>query len=135
MILSFKANGKLGLVVLAALAGGCSPIRWERSYETGIKRAADLNRRALVQFHSHWSPACREMDQEAFAEPEVQKLMQRFVCIQVDDVLDRKLSEQFGVQIIPSFYIIRPDMSVAGSQTGKLDAQKFRGFLIKHSYD
>lgn len=136
MLLNFNTSGKMGLVVLTALAAGCSPVRWERDYEAGVQRATQLNRRALVQFHSHLSQACREMDEQAFADPDVQKIMQHFVCIRVDDMVDRKLSEQFGVQVLPSFFVIRPDMTLSpGSQTGKLDAERFRAFLIKHLYD
>src|SRR5687767_4121181 len=106
---------------LIGIAGGCSPVRWERSYEAGIQQSVQSGRRALVQFHSHMNSDCREMDDEAFADPDVQRTLQNFVCIRVDDVLDRKLAQQFGVQVLPSFYIIRPDMTVAGQQSGKLD--------------
>jgi thiol:disulfide interchange protein len=139
MKIRLETSPNAGLLIAAiALIGssaGCSPVRWERNYQTGVQRAAQLGRRALVQFHSHMNPACREMDEEAFADPDVQRMLQNFVCIRVDDVMDRKLAEQFGVQVLPSFYVIRPDMTLAGSQAGKLDAEKFRIFLIKHTFD
>ncbi len=123
-------------LMLAPAWIGCSPINWERGYESGMKRAQQSSRRALVQFHSMMSPACREMDGGAFDDPDVQRLIKDyFVPIRVDNLVDRKLAEQFGVEVLPTFIIFRPDGTPAGTQSGKLDAEKFRMFLIRHAYD
>ena len=45
------------------------------------------------------------------------------------------MADQFGVQTVPTFVVIRGDLTVAGSVVGKMDADKFRGFLIKHMFD
>jgi len=118
-----------------ALGAGCSPIQWERSYDAGLKRAARQRRRALVQFYSAVNSDCLEMDRKVFSDPDVQELMHHFVAIRVDSVLNKKLTKQFNVQTVPTFFVIRPDRQIAASTSGKMDAEKFRIFLIKYTYN
>jgi thiol:disulfide interchange protein len=125
----------LMLPVCVILPGGCSPIQWERSYEQGLEQARQQRRRALVHVHSAMSHSSRQMDSEVFTDPEVQRLMANFVAIRLDQVLDRRIVEQLGVQVVPSFFVVRPDMSISASHAGKLDAEKFRVFLIRNLYD
>lgn len=123
------------LGTLPALACGCSPVRWEGNYQRGLAEASQLRRRALVQVHSNVSGDCRQMEDEVFSDPEVQKLLQGFVPIRVDAMLDRVIVEQLGVQVVPTFLVIRPDLTVAGSHAGTMSAEKFRIFLIKNTYN
>ena len=135
-----KRRKTVGPAVLLAmltvtLGSGCSPIRWEHSYETGLKRAARQRRRALVQFYSTVNADCLEMDRKVFSDPDVQELMHNFIAIRLDSVLNKQLAQQFNVQTVPTFIIIRPDRQIAGSTSGAMDAEKFRIFLIKYSYN
>ena len=135
-----QVNRKLlGPAVLLAtlsvvLGSGCSPIHWERDYDAGLKRAARQRRRALVQFYSAVNTDCLEMDRKV-SDPDVQELMHNFIAIRLDSVLNKQLAKQFNVQTVPTFFVIRPDRQIAGSASGKMDAEKFRIFLIKHSYN
>ena len=117
------------------LGSGCGSIQWERSYEAGLKRAASQRHRALLQFYSAVDGDCLEMDRKVFTDPDVQDLMHNFVAIRLDSVLNKKLADQFNVQTVPTFFVIRPDRQIAGSASGGMDAEKFRIFLIKYSYN
>lgn len=126
----------LGLTAVAGLLAGCSPIKWQRDYAAGISQATQTNRRALVQFYSHMNMDAQVMDNEVFSDPSIQRLIaDHFVAIRVDDLLNRDLSRQFNVQVLPAFFVIRPDMTVAGSSAGKMDKDKFRLFLIKNAFN
>lgn len=125
------AAGLLGTV----LAGGCSPVQWQYSYEKGMRQALQQRRRVLVQFASTVSMDCQEMDAKVFSNSEVQQLMQKFVAVRLDTVLHQDLVKQFNVQTVPTFFVIRPDGQIVGSHVGTMDAEKFRMFLIKYSYN
>lgn len=127
----------LGLVALGFVSPlvGCGPINWERSYERGMGKAAQQRRRAVVQFYSSVNKDCQDMDDEVFTKAEVQDVMKDFVAIRLDTVLNRKLTHDFSVQIVPTFVIMRPDWSVATVHAGKMDAEAFRYFLIKNRYN
>jgi len=116
------------------LVAGCSSVRWGYDFEEGMRKAAQERRRAIVQFYS-LNRACHEMDREVFTEAEVQERMQEFVPIRLDYHLNRRLAEQFGVQVVPSFIVFRPDGQPAGSHAGKMDADKFKFFLITYRYN
>ncbi len=123
----------LGAIV--AGAAGCGSIQWETSYDRAMRRGIEQRRRVLVQFASTVSTDCREMDLKVFTDSEVQRLTKNFVPVRLDTVLDKKLADHLGVSVVPSFYVIRPDGQVVGSHAGKMDAEKFRIFLIKYSYN
>jgi thioredoxin-related protein len=127
-------------MVLTALAAcdfiaGCGSIQWQYSYDKGQRQAAQQRRRMLVEFASTVSMDCQEMDAKVFTDAKVRQLMQRFVAVRLDTVFHRELAGQFNVQTTPTFFVIRPDGQVVGSHAGKMDAEKFRVFLIKYSYN
>lgn len=100
-----------------------------------MQQAAAGRRRALVEFYAAVSPVCRQMDDEVFSEPEVQATMEGFVPIRLDLYLDQQWADQYSVTEAPTFLVLRPDGSVAGTATGFMDAETFRVFLIKHRYN
>jgi len=141
LVVTMRTRRKLFWPVLAlatlfvALSSGCGWVQWERSFETGMKRAATQRRRAVVQFYSAINGDCLEMDRNVFTDPEVQDLMRNFVAIRLDSVLNNNLAQNFNVQTVPTFFVIRPDGQIAGSASGLMEAEKFRIFLIKYSYN
>jgi thioredoxin-related protein len=127
----------IGGVILAVcqVIVGCGPIQWQTSYDKGMRQAMEQRRRVLLEFVSRVSPDCTEMDMRVFSDAEVQKLMQKFVAVRLDTMFDKELTRYFNVQATPSFYVIRPDGQVVAAHSGKMDAEKFRVFLIKSSYN
>ncbi len=125
-----------GMVLTACgLIVGCGSIRWETSYDQGMREAMQKRQRVLLQFASSMNADCREMDADVFPDPEVERLMRSFVPVRLDTVLDRELAKHLGVREVPAFYVIRTDGQVVGSHIGKLDAEKFRAFLIKYRFN
>ena len=128
------------LIALTALAtcgliAGCGSVQWQYSFDKAQRQAAQQRRRMLVEFASAASMDCQEMDAKVFTNAEVRQLMQRFVPVRLDTVFHRDLARQFNVQTTPTFFVIRHDGQIVGSYAGKLDAEKFRIFLIKYSYN
>lgn len=122
-----------GVFILSALTAGCSPINWERDYQTGLQRSIETRQRAVLLFTSAFDSGSAAMDAEAFEDKHVQELMRRFVPIRLDVVVNKRLADQLNVQSTPAFFIIRPDTSIAGAHIGVMDADQFRRFLIKYS--
>ena len=114
---------------------GCSGIPWEGGYTAGIQRAVQQRRRALIQFCNAFSADCREMELDVLADPEIRHIVDYYVPIRVDSALRADLMQQYGIETIPSYLVVRPDLSVAGVQAGKTDLETFRIFLIRHAYD
>lgn len=113
---------------------GCGGVHWEYDLERGLQQAAQRQRPALVQFYSAVNRDCLNMDQEVFADPEVQKQLEEYVCIRLDHQLNRDLADRLGVNVVPTCFIFRCDRSLAGSLVGRTDATKFKYFLVKYRY-
>jgi len=115
------------------LVAGCGPVNWEYDQQKGLQKAVQARQRAVIEFVSGLDQGANQMDDEVFSDVEVQKLMQRFVPIRLDVGMNRQLAEQFGVQKTPTFVVVRPDLTVAGSCLGPMPADQFRRFLIRNS--
>ncbi len=138
ILLRHKLAGQMTLLFVAAfivLSAGCNQVRWTYDYQRGMTRAQAEGRRAVVQFYSSFNRDCFDMDRSTFADDEVRQLMRRFVPIRVEAWANRQLIERFEVQHLPAFFVIRPDITVAGSTSGQMDAEQFRIFLIKNSFN
>ena len=131
---SLRRHG-VPFLALAALAtsSGCTGVYWERDQQAGLRKAVDNDQRAVIEFVSGFDSATRKMDSEVFSDPDVVKLMRRFVAIRLEAGTHKKLAEQCGVTSTPAFVVVRPDMSVSGAYQGTMKADQFRLFLIRNS--
>lgn len=121
---------------LAACCAGCGDINWERDYDKGIQRALHQQRRVLVQFYSPMCPDCRKMEKEVLSDPDVQRVIARYLPIRVDIMFNRKLAEQMNVVLTPTFVVMRPEMSgmnIVATRSGYSEKEEFRLFLIKNA--
>ena len=118
---------------LFGLGSGCTGVNWERDQEAGLRKAAQNRQRAVIEFVSGFSEATSQMDKDVFSDPDVVRLMQRFVAIRLDVGMNPKLAEQFGVKQTPWFVVVRPDMTVSGTSQAIMKADQFRLFLIRNS--
>jgi len=122
------------LAVAVSLVAGCGSVHWEHNYQKGVTRAAQLRKRSLIQFYSPLDADCLAMDREVFSNPDVQKALNEFVAIRLDYMLNKRLADDLNVQVLPSFFVLRPDGRIMGSYSGRMDEQKFRIFLLKQRY-
>ena len=132
---SFVRRGWYAVPLLIACCAGCSDIKWERDYEKGIQRAIRQQRRVLLQFYSPMCADCRRMENEVLSDPDVQRVVARYLPIRVDMMFNRRLAEQMNVVLTPTFVVMRPEMSgmsVVASRSGFTEKDKFRLFLIKN---
>ena len=123
------------IAALVPLLAGCGAIQWEHDYKQAVSRAAQLQKRVLLQFHSNVSQDCMEMERKVFTDPEVQQLMGEYVAVRLDYLLNKKLAGDLDVQVVPTFLILRHDGAIVGHHVGKMDQVKFKYFLIKHRYN
>jgi thiol:disulfide interchange protein DsbD len=127
----------IGLLVLALIVTtGCSQVEWQHDLNKGLQRASVTGRRALVEFYSPFNKECQKMQNEVFSDPEVQKVMGRFVLIRVNKALNKQAADRFNAVVLPTYVVLRPGrngMEVVGQRTGSMDKETFRLFLIKNS--
>ncbi len=111
------------------LLAGCGGVQWQYRLEPALQQAAAAKQLALVQFRTLTDPTCMEADRLLFADNEVIKTLKDFQCVQLDYVLNKPLADRLGVNVVPTYVVLRPDGSVVDRRAGRIDPDEFRAFL------
>lgn len=131
--LGLKRAAMLLLLAATAASSGCVGVNWELSQQAGLRKAVQNNQRAMIEFVSGFDAETGRMHDEVFTDPDVIRLMQRFVAIRLDAGLNKQFAEQLGVTQTPAFFVVRPDMTISGSYQGIMKKEQFRLFLIRNT--
>lgn len=124
------------MLALPAIACvGCSSVPWRYDLDGALRSAAQQRRRAVILFTTGTSADGRDMDFRTFTDAKVVEMMREFVPIRLDYYMYRAKADQLGVTQAPTMVVIRPDGTIAGSQSGKLKPEDLRLFLIKNRFN
>jgi len=115
----------LGPIILLTFIFACSPalalnpeINWH-SYQSGIKKIADQNKKGFIHFYTDWCTYCKLMNQKTFSnEAVVAYLNENFVPIRVDAEEQRDVARKYGVSSFPNNGFIAEDQSEIGKRPG-----------------
>ena len=115
------------LPVVAALlltgthAASASEIRWERSFETALKKAKAQNKPLMVDFWADWCGWCHRLDETTYVEPNVVRLSKEFVPVKVNTEGGRNetlVALKYGVSDLPTIAFISPSGRLIQRLTG-----------------
>jgi thioredoxin-like negative regulator of GroEL len=77
-------------------------VGFQRGYEQAIAEGKPM----LVFFTGRWCRYCHEMAAEALSDPDVRRLSERFVCIQVDADDEPNVCQQFQIRSFPTIQFL-----------------------------
>jgi len=77
----------------------------------------------LVFFTANWCNFCREMEGDAFADPQVALLARKFVRVLVDADVESAVCEEFRVRGYPTIQFLSPRGVPLNRLTGKRSSQ------------
>lgn len=103
----------------AATAIAHGNLRFVESYELGLRQASIDGRPLLLFFTASWCQYCHQMADEAFTNPQVVRLADRFVCVLVDADRTPELCQQFQVSGYPTIQFLSPRGTSLGRVVGK----------------
>jgi thiol-disulfide isomerase/thioredoxin len=95
-------------------------IRFVRGYEAGMKYAASVQMPVLLFFTAEWCHFCHQMADDAFTNPQVVGLSERFVCVLIDADAEPEVCKRFRVQGFPTVQFLTP----TGAQLNRLVGKK-----------
>lgn len=99
-------------------------IEFVHGFQRGYELAQQTGRPMMVFFTAPWCHYCHEMAAEAFVNPQVAELSQRFLCILVDADVEPDVCRQFGVRGYPTIQFLSPQGLPLNRVLGKRSAER-----------
>ena len=130
-------------VFLALLLSGslytasAEAIKWD-SYETGIAKAKEQEKKIFLHFYADWCRYCKVMDKKTFMDKAVMDyLNEYFIAIRVNSDKEREIALKYRVRGVPANWFISEDNEVIGNRPGYItpeDMIVFLKFIKTESY-
>ena len=101
---------------------------WLKSLDAAKKKANEKNELIFVDLFADWCGWCHKMEQEVFPAEAFQKATDDKVLLRLnteDNGEGTKLAQDFGVTSLPTFLLLTPEGSVAGTIRGYFPADQF----------
>lgn len=106
-------------------------IRWETSYKAAVEEARKSGKSVYVHVSAAWCGACQSMKAQAFAAPEVRKLLaEGFVPCLLDADAQPELVARFQVEAYPTGIVVSPELIVRKRITGAKSASDLQKILV-----
>ena len=112
------------------------PTPWVQDFSTAQSQATSSGKPLFLNFTADWCPPCQEMKKKTFPDPAVQQfLVDRFVVVKIDltnpNEAQNALSEQYGVQFIPTYIIASANGKPIANRSGFVPTPEFLAWLQK----
>jgi len=94
-------------------------LNWEKSWDTAFTRARTEGKPVLVSFQAEWCVWCKKLETTTFRDNAVMSLIADSVVpltLDVDNA-GRELSDQHGVESLPTVLVFSPE----GEERGRID--------------
>jgi thioredoxin-related protein len=132
-----SALGAVALALFLPLSPAAAAPAW-RSWDAGLREAANSGRPVLVDVYTDWCGWCKRMDRDVYARADVQEyLARRFVAVKLDAESNaaahfegraytmRSLAARFGVTGYPTTLFLGAKGNYLGNSPGYLPPQDF----------
>lgn len=123
----------LGLVlVLAGSIGSAAEsdtIQWNKNLDAAKEKAAADSKLIFMDVYAEWCPPCKKMDSETFADAAVIKALENYVPVKVDSDAQPEVARQYGVQALPTSFVLTAEGAPIYRQEGFVPAEAFLDIL------
>ena len=83
-------------------------LHFSEGYQQALSEAERENKPLLLFFTAHWCHYCHQMAGEAFTNPQVVSLSEKFVCVLIDADSAPEVCREFHVSAFPTVQFVSP---------------------------
>jgi thiol:disulfide interchange protein len=94
-------------------------LQFSEGYQQALAEAERENKPLLLFFTAQWCHYCHQMAGEAFTNPQVVSLSEKFVCVLVDADNSPEVCREFHVSAFPTVQFVSPQGLVLNRIEGK----------------
>jgi thioredoxin-related protein len=102
---------------------------WFDSYKAGISAAKAQKRPVLIKFEAEWCSWCKKMDREVFAQPQIIKALENYICIRIDVDKQRNVALAYKIKTLPRIIVVNKHDEIVGDWLGYRDSVEFSKLL------
>ena len=106
---------------------------WLTNLEQAQKLALSTDKLILIDFWASWCGPCKRMDKESWSDPEIQKMMQDYIPVQIDLDRNQRDAMKYGVRSIPYIFIIDGNGEVVYQSLGYMKKDQVKEVLQKYA--
>ena len=118
---AWMMNVRRGFAVLIlAFACYCGVLAWRSArpgtfqagpanYEAALAQANTQNKQLFIKFRGRVCRACDKMEQTTFQDDRVKKLLDNWICLEVDadEPANKELLAKYAIKGVPSFVLLK----------------------------
>jgi thiol:disulfide interchange protein len=99
-------------------------LQFTDGYQRGLAEAERENKPLLLFFTAQWCQYCHQMAGEAFTNPQVVSLSEKFVCVLIDADSAPEVCREFHVAAFPTVQFVSPQGLALNRIEGKRPGQQ-----------
>ena len=106
-------------------AASTNSISWNHDYDAGMAQAKQENKPVLLVFSASWCPPCKWMKENTYRDAAVVAKAGVFVTIYVDIDENASVTNKYGVDAYPTYFIVAADGTRVHSFVGVREPDDF----------
>lgn len=101
-----------------------------KTYQEALQLSKLTNKKIVLYFHAPaWCPPCQAMEKNTLPKEIVQNALKKYIFYITDTDLDKKTTQQWNIQSIPTYFIIDDKENKIKSNSGYMSPEEFVKWL------
>lgn len=114
-----------------AMNANTQAIAWHQSLPEALAAAKQRKALIVVDTYADWCHWCKKMDEDTFANAEVQHRMKDFIPLRINTDTDQEFARRYGITGLPTTLVLDATGNVKINQSGYLPPRDYLTLLTQ----